>query len=216
MAHTLPEGYFSAPPSGTGSGILVLHAWWGLNDTIKEICDRLSAEGFIAFAPDLYNGKLAKTIAEAEALSNDLDSQQAMAITKQAVDFLSVHKQVIGEKLGVVGFSLGAYFALGISAEAPDHVKAVVVFYGTGDAEFEKANAAYLGHFAVTDPYEPAENIAWVENALLSSGHDVTFYRYEAVGHWFFERDRLDAYDARAAQLAWDRTLSFLKGVLKE
>ena len=216
MAHTLPEGYFSAPPSGTGPGILVLHAWWGLNDTIKEICDRLSAEGFIAFAPDLYNGKLAKTIAEAEALSNDLDGQQAMAITKQAVDFLSVHKQVIGEKLGVVGFSLGAYFALGISAEAPDHVKAVVVFYGTGDAEFEKANAAYLGHFADTDPYEPAENIAWVENALLSSGHDVTFYRYEAVGHWFFERDRLDAYDARAAQLAWDRTLSFLKGVLKE
>ena len=216
MAHTLPEGYFSAPPSGTGSGILVLHAWWGLNDTIKEICDRLSAEGFIAFAPDLYNGKLAKTIAEAEALSNELDGQQAMAVTRQAVDFLSDHKQVIGEGIGVVGFSLGAYFALGISAEAPDHVKAVVVFYGTGDAEFEKANAAYLGHFADTDPYEPAENIAWVENALLSSGHDVTFYRYEAVGHWFFERDRLDAYDARAAQLAWDRTLSFLKGVLKE
>ena len=216
MAHTLPEGYFSAPPSGTGPGILVLHAWWGLNDTIKEICDRLSAEGFIAFAPDLYNGKLAKTIAEAEALSNELDGQQAMAVTKQAVDFLSDHKQVIGEKLGVVGFSLGAYFALGVSPEAPDHVKAVVVFYGTGDAEFEKANAAYLGHFADTDPYEPAENIAWVENALLSSGHDVTFYRYEAVGHWFFEHDRLDAYNARAAQLAWDRTLSFLKGVLKE
>ena len=216
MAHTLPEGYSSVPPSGTGPGILVLHAWWGLNDTIKEIFDSLSAEGYVAFAPDLYNGKLAKNIAEAEALSNELNSQQAMAVTRQAVDFLSDHKQVIGVKLGVGGFSLGAYFALGISAEAPDHIKAVVVFYGTGDADFEKANAAYLGHFAVTDPYEPAENVAWVENALLSSGHDVTFYRYEAVGHWFFERDRLDAYDARAAQLAWDRTLSFLKGVLKE
>lgn len=209
-----PEGYLSTPPSGRGPGVLVLHAWWGLSDTIKDVCKRLANQGFVAFAPDLYNGKLAATIAEAEILSNKLDGQKAMSIAKQSVDFFKNHSQVSEGGLGVMGFSLGAYFALKLSADEPDRIKAVVVFYGTGSADFSKSKAAYLGHFAETDPYEPAEYVDDLEEELSSSGLEVDFYRYDGVGHWFFESDRPDAYHAETAQLAWDRTISFLKNNL--
>lgn len=213
LAH--PEGYLSTPPSGKGPGILVLHAWWGLSDTIKDVCNKLSNQSFVAFAPDLYNGKFASTIKEAEILSNELDNQQAMSIINGSAEFLSNHDQVDGGGLGVIGFSLGAYFALKISADEPDRINAVVIFYGTGSADFKNSNATYLGHFAKTDPYEPAEYVDQLENELSSSGREVAFYRYDGVGHWFFESDRPEAYNAETAQLAWDRTISFLKDNLR-
>jgi carboxymethylenebutenolidase len=215
MERSHPEGYLSIPQSGKGPGILVLHAWWGLSDTIKDVCKRLSDEGFVAFAPDLYNGKIALTIKEAEILSEELDSQQAMSITRQSAVFLSNHKQVNEGGLGVIGFSLGAYFALNLSADEPERVKAVVIFYGTGSADFKNSNAAYLGHFAKTDPYEPAEYIDQLENELSSCGLEVIFHRYEDVGHWFFESDRPEAFNMEASLLAWDRSISFLKDNLR-
>ena len=215
MRLSRPEGYLSAPPSRMGPGILVLHAWWGLSDTIKDVCNRLSDQGFVAFAPDLYSGKFASTITEAEILSNELDSQQAMSIVKHSVDFISNHDQVDQGGLGVIGFSLGAYFALNLSAEEPDRINAVVIFYGTGSADFKNSKAAYLGHFAIIDPYEPAEYVDHLENELSPSGLEVIFYRYEDVGHWFFESDRPDAYNAETAQLAWDRSITFLKNNLR-
>jgi len=62
-----PEGYLALPTSGTGSPVLVLHAWWGLNETSKAFCRRLAESGFVAFAPDLYHGQVAATLAGAEA-----------------------------------------------------------------------------------------------------------------------------------------------------
>ena len=73
MIQSQTPGFLASPPSGKGQGVLVLHAWWGLNDTIKDFCTRLSGEGFTTFAPDLYHGKLATTIPEAEALRDALD-----------------------------------------------------------------------------------------------------------------------------------------------
>jgi carboxymethylenebutenolidase len=91
----------------------------------------------------------------------------------------------------------------------------VVIFYGTGSADFNNSKAAYLGHFAEIDPYEPAEYVDDLENELSSCGLEVTFHRYEGTGHWFFESDRPEAYNRESAQLAWDRTLSFLKQRLR-
>ena len=98
MSHPQPEGYLAEPdPTQTngqnnsqGKGVLVLHAWWGLNDTIKALCRRLAAEGFVVFAPDLYHGKVATTIAEAERYGGELDanSQQAAADVAAAAAFL--------------------------------------------------------------------------------------------------------------------------------
>jgi carboxymethylenebutenolidase len=211
-----PTGYLAIPPSGAGPGVLVLHAWWGLNDTIKDVCDRLAGAGFVAYAPDLFNGRIAQTIPEAEQLSGEADglSEAILANIAAAVDHLWQRAQPRDHGLGVIGFSFGAYYALQLSASDPERVSAVVLFYGCGDGDFDKARATYLGHFAEDDPYEPAENVDWLENALRENGRVATFYRYEGVGHWFFEPDRVDAHDETAANLAWERTLTFLNKTL--
>ncbi|HTX79733.1 MAG TPA: dienelactone hydrolase family protein [Longilinea sp.] len=214
MTHSQPQGFLATPSASTRPGVLVLHAWWGLNDTIKAFCNRLAESGFVAFAPDLYHGKLATTIEEAETLSNALDAKQAKADVFDAVAFLGQRAAHSDRGLAVVGFSLGAYFALDISTTDPAHIHTVVVFYGTGPGDYAASKAEYLGHFAENDPYEPSSNVDYLETSLKSAGRPVTFYRYPGTGHWFFEPDRVDAYNPGAAALAWDRTLTFLKASL--
>src|SRR4028119_449200 len=84
-----PDGYLAAPPDGKGRPVLVLHAWWGLNDTTRDFCRRLADAGFVAFAPDLYHGKVADTIADAETLARALDGKQARADIAAATRVLS-------------------------------------------------------------------------------------------------------------------------------
>lgn len=192
-------------------GVLVLHPWWGLNETVKNVCTRLAEAGFCAFAPDLYHGRLATTIPEAESLSSELDGEQAMKDVVAGVDFLSQHCAGAEQELAVIGFSLGAYFALQLSTTDPRRIQAVVLFYGTGPGDFSASRAAYLGHFAADDPYEAEEYVNGLEEAIRAAGRPVTFYRYPGTGHWFFESDRMEAYNPEAAALAWERTLAFLK-----
>lgn len=208
-----PEGFLVLPPAAKGPGVLVLHAWWGLNDTVKACCSRLAESGFAVFAPDLYHGKVAATIPDAEVLGKALDADHARAEAEiaQAARYLDERSGQAGRGLAVIGFSLGAYYALALAAADPERVRSVVLFYGSGDADFGRSKADYLGHFAEKDPYEPPANVDGLEAALKAAGRPVTFYRYPGVGHWFFEPDRPQAYDQAAAGLAWDRTLAFLR-----
>jgi carboxymethylenebutenolidase len=213
MTQSQPQGFLAVPSAGNGSGVVVLHAWWGLNDTIKAFCTRLAKEDFVAFAPDLYHGKVTDNIAEAESLGQALDTNhlQAKADIAQAVRFLDERLGPAEGGLTVIGFSLGAYYALDLAAADPEHIRSVVLFYGTGGGDFSTSRATYLGHFAENDQFEPQANVADLEEALKRAGRPVTFYRYPGTGHWFFEPDRVQAYNPAAANLAWDRTLAFLK-----
>lgn len=211
MAVTQPAGYLALPESGQGRGVLVLHAWWGLNDTIKTVCGRLAEAGFVAFAPDLYHGKIADTIERAEVLGGALDENHVQAKAEIAVSARFLSGQTSAPDLAVIGFSLGAYYALDLAANDPARVASVVLFYGTGPADFSRSQASFLGHFAADDPYEPAANVDGLEADLRQAGRPVTFHRYPGAGHWFFEPDRVDAYRPAAAALAWERTLAFLK-----
>lgn len=215
MTDPQPQGFLAVPPTGKGPGVLVLHAWWGLNDTIKGVCDRLAGEGFVAFAPDLYHGKVADTIPDAEALGSAVDANhlQAKAEIAAATKFLSERAGGTDRGLATIGFSLGAYYALDLSAADPEHIHSVVIFYGSqGDffSDFSNSKADYLGHFAENDVYESQSNADNLEARLKGAGRPVTFYTYPGTGHWFFEPDRKDAYNPAAANLAWDRTLAFL------
>lgn len=213
MTDTQPDGYLALPPTGNGPGVLVLHAWWGLNDTIKAFCTRLAETGFVTFAPDLYHGQVAGNIADAEILGQALDTKylQAKAEIAAATMFLNERAEQARHGLAVIGFSLGAYYALDLAAATPEYIQSVVLFYGTGGGDFSSSRAAYLGHFAEKDVYEPQSNVDELEKSLKNADRPVTFYQYPGTGHWFFEADRLDAYNQAAATLAWDRTLAFLR-----
>jgi len=200
-----PEGFLAVPPTREGPGVLVLHAWWGLNDTIRSLCKQLADTGFVAFAPDLYHGSVARTVAEAEALSRAVDVERAKRDVADAVACLG------GRGRAVVGLSFGAYFALELSVTDPERIRSVVVFYGTRPGDYSRSKAAYLGHFAETDEYEPRSEVDALEAALRKAARPVTFHRYPGTGHWFFEPDRTEAFNRAAAKLAWERTLAFLK-----
>jgi carboxymethylenebutenolidase len=213
QTHSQPQGFLAVPPTGKGPGVLLLHAWWGLNDTMKAFCTQLSESGFVAFAPDLYHGQVADNIADAEALGNALDANhlQAKAEIAEAAIFLNERADQAGRGLGVIAFSLGAYYALDLAATDPEHIRSVVLFYGTGGGDFSNSRATYLGHFAADDEFEPPSGVDELEETLRRAGRPVTFYRYPGTGHWFCEPDRPEAYNQAAASLAWDRTLVFLK-----
>lgn len=211
MTKSQPNGFLAISPSGKGQGVLVLHAWWGLTETIKDFCTRLSEEGFTAFAPDLYNGNLATTIPEAEALRDAFDWKNAIPEISTAAKYLQERSGEPQKGLAVIGFSMGAFYALNLSTTDPERVHKVIVFYGTGPADFSKSRAAYLGHFAETDQFEPDSEVTGLEESLRAAGRPVAFYRYPGTGHWFFETDRVDVYNPEAAKLAWERTIAFLK-----
>jgi len=214
MANSQPEGFLAVPRTGNGPGVLVLHAWWGLNNTFKAVCSQLAEAGFVAFAPDLYHGKIANDIPEAEALGKALDANhlQAKAEIAEATRFLHESAGQSDRGLAVIGFSLGTYYALDLAAADPEHIHSVILFYGTGGGDWSTSRAGYLGHFAENDEFEPQSNVDELEDSLRAAGHPVTFHVYPGTGHWFFEPDRIRAYDQAAASLAWERTLVFLKG----
>jgi len=210
-------GYLAIPPSLRGPGVVVLHAWWGLNDFFKGLCDKLAGEGFVSFAPDLHQGRVASTIDAAKELMAKHDLNPPMGLVTGAVDLLKSHPAVDGGKIGVIGFSMGGAWSLWLSTQKPENVGAVVVFYGTEEGwagDFTKSQAAFLGHYAETDEWEPTKGVKKLEDVLRSAKKNVEFHFYPGVKHWFFEENRPE-YDAESAGLAWKRTIQFLNSNLR-
>jgi len=203
------RGYLASPVNPRGK-VLVLHAWWGLNDFFKSFADRLSSKGFLAFAPDLYDGPVAKSVDEAKALHSKVDNKRIEKIVLGSSEYLHSNPAVSGRKMGVVGFSMGAALSLEISTLKPESVGAVVVFYGTYPIDFSKAQASYLGHFAPDDEWEPLSEVQALEGKLREAGKETSFHFYPGTKHWFFEEDRPVEYNRDAADLAWKRTMEFL------
>ncbi|MCW5874734.1 MAG: dienelactone hydrolase family protein [Anaerolineales bacterium] len=202
------SGYLALPASGKGPGLLLLHAWWGLTDLFKELADKLAAEGFVVFAPDLMNGAQTADITEAErqVQAAEADFAAVTAVAEAATGYLQQHPANTASKLASLGFSFGAAYALVLDEALPDAFGKVVLFYGMAGADVNKSKAQVLGHFAENDPFEDTEA------ARKMSAPNLELHIYPGTGHWFFEENRPDAYNAEAAKLAWERTLAFLKG----
>jgi carboxymethylenebutenolidase len=207
------KGYLVAPEKPR-AGVLILHAWWGLNDFFKSFANRLASQEFLAFAPDLYDGPVAKTVEEAKEFHSNAAEERIKNIVLGATDYLWSVPSVSGRKIGVVGFSMGASFSLLLSTQKPESVGAVVVFYGAWPLDFSKAQASYLGHFVPDDEWEPLDNVRATEDKIRGAGRDVTFHLYPGTKHWFVEENRPIEYNRDAANLAWNRTLGFLNSKL--
>jgi carboxymethylenebutenolidase len=190
-------------------GVVVFHPWWGLNDDVVAYADRLAAAGFAVVAPDMFDGEVATTIEDADRLASGADKDALEAIALAAVDGLADR---LGREasLAVLGFSFGAAWATWAPTER-DRIGATVVYYGTWvGSVLGKATSPVLGHFAEDDPYEDAETVAAYEQGLRDAGREVVIHHYPKTGHWFAEPSG-DAYQREAAELAFERTVAFLK-----
>src|SRR5262245_47416004 len=152
------SAYLAVPEHGSGPGVVVLHAWWGLTQPFQQVCDRLAEAGFVALAPDLYHGKTTASVEEAQALGEALDQdvERWRGDIAGAMQVLRQHTapNLAGGrgKLAFVGFSLGDAYALDMSVTLADQIAAVVVFYGSFPGlDYRSAKAAYLLHFAEDD-----------------------------------------------------------------
>ncbi len=205
------RAYRARPATGQGPGVLLLHAWWGLNETILSFADGLADDGFVVIAPDLYRGVVVDAIEEAELAAEAQSVVVRMQVVAAALVRLRGEPGVTAASLGVVGFSLGAFYALEATADDPSIV-ATVLFYGTGrDRNWSTSNASFQGHYAAEDPYESADYVASLGAAIRAGGRRVEFFTYPGTGHWFMEPDRPDAWNEAAATRAWGRTIAFLR-----
>ena len=135
MSQAQPDGHLAMPPAGSGPPVLVLHAWWGHNDDIRALVERLAEAGFVAFAPDLYHGHVAATIPEAEVLGQGWMPTGRGLTSPGPWTTSSNRRGGASDGVAVIGFSLGAYYALELSVSDP-RVRKVVVFYGAGPEDF--------------------------------------------------------------------------------
>ena len=201
-------GYLAPAHEGAGLGVVVIQDFSGLVDHIIDVCDRLSAEGFTALAPDLHHGRTVPDSKPDEA-AKDLSG---------AIDFLQAHQSVRGHGVGVVGFGMGGGLAMWLATLRPDAVRAAVPFYGIAprgtEPNWPAVTAAVEGHYGEQDDLADPESVAAFEKQLRDLGKDVRVFTYPGTGHAFFDDTRLESYDDEAARQAWIRTLEFLRAQL--
>ena len=185
-----------------GPGVIVLHEFFGLQQSFKDYADKLCEAGFTVLAPDLYEGYIAPNVDEAG--KTEVDEDWAMRMLNAAASHLTDNWH---PRLGVVGFSLGAGFAAEMATEMSP--EAVVTYYGAAEAS-KSWTAPLLAHWAENDEWEDAEYVKEYIEALRANGVEVDSYIYEGTGHWFANTAMPSAYEEEAAALAFERTVDFL------
>ena len=205
------QGYLAKPESGSGPGVVVIQEWWGLVPHIKDVAERLAGEGFVALAPDLYNGKTASEPDEAGKLMMEMNIDEAARDMSGAVDYLIGLDAATGAKAGCVGFCVGGGLSMYLAASNAN-VGACVVYYGVlpmAQANNASIQAPILGHYADNDDFLKVDAVRELESTLKDLGKDVEFHIYEGTEHAFFNDSRPDVYKAEAAAQSWERTLAF-------
>jgi carboxymethylenebutenolidase len=191
------------------AGVLVLHAWWGLNDDVHAYAQRLAGEGFAVETPDMYGeGRVATESPAAEALMKGRDKVRQIEEIDRAAERLG--------KLGafaVLGWSMGGSYGWDLVSRRPGTVAALVDHYGGGEFEPGAELPPILGHYGELDDDPSPAMVQDLERNLGRAGHAPEFHYYPGARHWFAEPSR-PQYDATSAALAWDRTLRFLKSRL--
>jgi carboxymethylenebutenolidase len=211
--------YAEAGAGNRAPGVVVIQEWWGLNDQIKGVANRLAAAGYRALVPDLYRGKVGLDAKEAEHLMTNLNfGDAATQDIRGAVQYL---KQT-SPRVGVTGFCMGGALTILAAVHVPE-ADAAVAWYGCPPLDYvdaAKIKIPLMGHWAIDDPYFPIKQIEDLEEKLKKANVRYEFYRYKAV-HAFANETLTQPggpglYNPEAAEQAWHRTMAFLKQYLGE
>jgi carboxymethylenebutenolidase len=208
------SGYLAEPQGGKGPGIVVIQEWWGLNDQIRGVADKLAQQGYRALVPDLYRGKSTVDAKEAEHLMTGLNFGDAAGQDiRGAVQHL---KSTGSAKVGVTGFCMGGALTVLAAVNVPE-ADATVPWYGFPPLEYvdaSKVKAPMLGHYATKDEFFKIDTANELEKKLKAAGAKVEFHKYDAK-HAFANETANEKklppleYNPRAAEQAWKRTMDF-------
>ena len=210
------DGYLARPAEGEDlPALIIVHEWWGLNEHTKDIARRYAGEGFIAFAPDLYDRTVTRDQQEASRLMKALDPERGLEILNAAVERLSTVDGVDANRVGVTGFCMGGSYAL-LLACRNDRIRAAAPFYGDipGDEEIARLSAPVLFIGASEDQWITPEKMEGLRESLARHGKRGEVKIYEGANHAFFNDTRPEVYDPEAAADAWRRVLDFFRTTL--
>lgn len=204
--------YITKPEADTKRAVLVIQEWWGLNDHIKDIAGRYSNEGFIAIAPDLYRGKIAKDSGEASELMHGLAIEDGLETIQKTIAAASDAYGIT--HFGITGFCMGGTFALRATCEL-EGISAAAPFYGDIPPE------DVLKKLATPTIFVSGTKDAWINPAKVAELEEITekyelpltSAKYEA-DHAFFNNTRPEVYDEAAAKDAWALVIGFFNDKL--
>lgn len=212
---SLSYGHFVFPSDMVDPlpALLVVHEWWGLNDGVRALADRLAAEGYIVLAVDLFGGKVAETPDQARKLMMQVleDPGAAEKNIRQAYEF--VRDTAGAPRIASIGWCFGGTWALHAAMMFPEDLDAAVIYYGQVGSDVEelaRLQMPIMGHFAEGDRSIPLETVRNFTKALDSAGVPHDIHVYPDVEHAFANPSG-NHYDAEAAALAWERSLAFLQ-----
>lgn len=213
------EGYLAIPKGGSGPAVIVIQEWWGLVGHITAIADRFAEAGFVALAPDLYHGVIAKEPDHAMKMLMGLAMDKAALDIDGAAKYLSDRDDVSGKGIGAVGFCMGGSLALWSATLSPEIVATVAFYPGLPWARMEPNWTNYSGksaqiHCSESDGTSTAPGIQEAVKAIKSAHGNVETFDYPGTHHAFFNDDRPEVYDAEASALAWDRMITFFNIVI--
>jgi carboxymethylenebutenolidase len=219
MAEIAPgiKGYLVRPAAaGTYPAVLVIHENRGLNPHIKDVTRRMAKEGFIAFGGDYLTAQGGTPTDEEKAreMIGTLKPEEVLAFSRSAVDALAKLQGSNG-KVGAVGFCWGGGAVNALAASGDPNFKAGVAYYGrqAPAADVPGIAAPLLLHYASLDERINA-GIAEFEAALKANGKSYEIFMYEGANHAFNNDTNAARYNKEAADLAWGRTVTFLKANL--
>jgi carboxymethylenebutenolidase len=211
------SGYLAAPATGGGPAVVVMQEWWGVDDHIRSVCDRLADAGFVALAPDLYHGETTDQPSEAEQKMMAMSMDRAGTEMAGAAAFLAGHEANTGTGVGALGFCLGGGLSVWAAATDPQITATVTYYYVMphGKPDFAGIGGPVLGHFGTADDFVPVADAEQLLAELRAAGVDAEFVFYEGAGHAFFnDTNRLGTYDPDAAARSWERSTDFLRSSL--
>jgi carboxymethylenebutenolidase len=214
VGETELTGYMARPDDDSVSypGLLVIHEWWGLNENIKNMTERLAGEGYVVLAVDLYGNQVADAPAQAKKYMQEAmaDKDAALANVEAGIAYLESARSA--DTLGVIGWCFGGGWALQAALSFPGEIDAAVMYYGQLVLDKEKLaalDAPLLGIFASEDQAIPPKSVVKFDGMLKELDKTAKIRVFEGVNHAFANPSG-KAYDPEAAEDSWEMATEWL------